>query len=214
LPALNSAGTPSWDTQFTSEWNTGKADDHMPLCHRNCLLVLGLALVSVVLAGGPGRSAPLDEAACTQLKEEHNKLVQSGVKTAMDRGAEWGKANADPAMLKDIARLIEVEEGLSFRCPQPKSVLLKELDDEGEAPAPKAGPKPAVKTKSPDAKGKGQTVQPAKETAVAKPKPKPKPQPQAKPATKVNDAYVPPARDAYVPPPKAPTASAPAPQVK
>ena len=33
---------------------------------------------------------------------------------------EWARANLAPDRLKRIERLLEVEEGLAFRCPQPR----------------------------------------------------------------------------------------------
>ena len=163
---------------------------------RRFKILAGLALVVSGLLLLPPKSivaAPLSDAECGQLKDEQLKLGALGIRAAMLRGPDWAKSNADPDMLKNIARLIEVEEGISFRCPLPKPVASTKEDDADGAAAPaakKASPKTA-----PKAAAKSDS---ATEPAKAKPKASPKTTPPkaTHPKPKVNDAYV--------PPPKAP----------
>lgn len=106
----------------------------------------------------------------------------------MEKGPDWARTHASVALLNDIARLIEVDENLSFRCPRPKPVIqatdsADETDGQVDArakPKPKAAAAPPAPKPKPNA--------PAAPQAQPKPKPKPKP--------KVNDAYVPPAKPA------------------
>ena len=130
---------------------------------------------------------PLDEAACNILRTEQARLEQTGTRTAMGKGPDWARSHASVALLNDIARLIEVDESLSFRCPRPKPVI-EASDDADEADGP-------AEAKAKDGKSAA-TTPPA-----PKPKPKPKPKPAAKkaapkPKPKINDAYVPPPKPA------------------
>ena len=97
---------------------------------RHALAALGAILASS-LAGGVAAAAQLDKAACEVLKTEQATLVTAGTKTDMDKGPEWAKANLAPDRLQQVARYIELEEQLSFRC----RVLA--------APVPKKGAKGA-----------------------------------------------------------------------
>jgi hypothetical protein len=66
----------------------------------------------------------LGEEACKDLKTEQAKLVDAGARKDMEKGPEWAKSNLPPERLAGIARLIEVEEGISFRCPRPRPVVV------------------------------------------------------------------------------------------
>lgn len=63
-------------------------------------------------------AAPLDPEACAGLNTEREGLIGAGVKTDMERGPDWAKTNLPAERLQKIARLIAVEEQLSFRCGQ------------------------------------------------------------------------------------------------
>jgi hypothetical protein len=65
-------------------------------------------------------ATPLEKEVCSAFKEEHGQLVGAGVKANMERGPEWAKTNLSPDQIKQIERLINVEEQLAFRCPQPQ----------------------------------------------------------------------------------------------
>jgi hypothetical protein len=142
-----------------------------------------LAAVIVALAGAPGlaRAAPLDEAACNGIKTERDGLVAKGLEADLAKGAEWGKVNLPPDRLNEIARLIELNEQLTFRCgqltvtrpdgkpllkkepppPQPAAAAAAPSDPEAKPPAKKkkkaaAGAKPAdANADVPAAKGAG-----------------------------------------------------------
>ena len=171
------------------------------MLHQSKILA-GLALAmggALMLPLKPIVAAPLTDAECAQLKDEQLRLGALGVRAAMLRGPDWAKSNADPAMLNNIARLIEVEEGIAFRCPLPKPVAATTEDDEDGAAAPaakKPAPKAAAKTGSANEAANVAPKAPFK----AQPKPsEPKttqtktgPAKAAQPKPKVNDAYVPP----------------------
>ena len=148
----------------------------------------GAILLGATLVGATATShaRQLDDTACTVLRAEQTKLEQTGTRTAMEKGPDWARTHASVALLNDIARLIDVDESISFRCPRPKPVILateSAEDNEGQADA-KAKPKP--KAKEPK----------AAVVAPAPPKPKPAPAPKAQPKPKANDAYVPPPKGA------------------
>lgn len=77
-----------------------------------------IILAAVVVASPSAWASPLDPDDCKSLKSDYEKLVESGAKSDMEKGADWAKANLKPDRLKEIARLITVEEQLSFRCGQ------------------------------------------------------------------------------------------------
>ena len=176
----------------------------MQVMLRQSQILAGLAVAisgALMLPLKPIVAAPLTNAECAQLKDEQLKLGALGIRAAMLRGPDWAKANADPAMLKNIARLIEVEEGISFRCPLPKPVADTKADDSAAAPAAKkSAPKAAAKSDSDDVPAKAAPKAPpkaqSKSSESKSTQPKAATPKAAQPKPKVNDAYV--------PPPKAP----------
>lgn len=74
-------------------------------------------LVSVALfalLGQQVRAAPLDAAACDAAMAEQGQMTD--VPAIIERGPEWAKANIPAKDLKRVARWIELQEALSFRC--------------------------------------------------------------------------------------------------
>jgi hypothetical protein len=65
-------------------------------------------------------AVPLAPEDCVRARSEQFILEGSGVPADMSRGAEWARANLDPERLKRIARWIELQEYILFRCPRPK----------------------------------------------------------------------------------------------
>jgi hypothetical protein len=117
---------------------------------------------------GESLATPLDKAVCDNLKEEHGQLVLAGAKANMERGPDWAKVNLAPDRIKQIERLIDVEEMLAFRCPQPKPPVERaenqeaaEAAEAADAPSasdqPKAQPKAASPRKVIPAKRKAKT---------------------------------------------------------
>jgi hypothetical protein len=82
-----------------------------------------LVLVAVGSAGGSaGASAEkLDKSACNVLNAELAGLVATGTRDDMQRGPAWAKTNLPHENLRNIMRLIELEEQLEFRCGMPRS---------------------------------------------------------------------------------------------
>lgn len=110
-------------------------------------LIGSLALVH---AAGLALARPMEDSACTALKAELATLNDQGVRREMEKGPEWAKANLSQEKLAKIARLIEVDEGILFRCPRPKPVAVAAPKD-GQADA--AGERaPAAKAARPKAK--------------------------------------------------------------
>lgn len=169
---------------------------------------------------GEAAAERLDKEACEALKAEQARLVEAGAKADMERGPEWAKANLAPDRLKRIERMLEVEDGLAFRCPQPRPAPIEvEAKSAPAAPASKMadeaeGAKPVGAEKKASVKRK---VEPAQTGTASKPKraaavkespgadaakaeDAATPTPSAKPAPK-RKAQKPVANDAYSPPP-------------
>lgn len=92
-------------------------------------IAYALACLPLAIFAAPAGAVGLGEEACKDLKAEQAKLVDAGTRKDMEKGPEWAKSNLSPERLASIARLIEVEEDISFRCPRPKPVVVA-------APAP------------------------------------------------------------------------------
>lgn len=206
--------------------------DRRPL--RAAISAAAVLAVAASLAGDPhpARAAPHDAATCASLKSEMSELETGGVRSDMARGPAAAKASLPPARLQQIARLIEVEGQLRFRCPleKPFVVLKDAAPEEAEAPvvappkkrvvgAKKAGEpeKGAPGKAAPKGQGKDAAKQAsAKPAAAAKgaapaagTEAKPAPKPRPKPAK--DDAYRPPAQSEPVATaPQAPPAKSPA----
>jgi hypothetical protein len=124
---------------------------------------------------GEAAAARLDKDACEALKSEQARLIEGGTKADMERGPDWAKANLAPDRLKRIERLLEVEEGLAFRCPQPRPAPT-EAEAKGEPAAAPARRSANGKTE-PGKPAGAETKAPAKRTpaepagAGATPKP-------------------------------------------
>jgi hypothetical protein len=152
-------------------------------------------IVALAVAPGGAEAAPLDEAACSGIKTERDGLIAKGLEADIARGAEWGKVNLPPDRLQEIARLIDLNEQLTFRCgqltvtrPDGKPLLKK------DEPAPKP---PAAAAK--DKKG-ADPAAPAAAAAAPAAKKKKKPATAAKPA----DANVKPPESGVAAPAMAP----------
>lgn len=85
------------------------------------------ALVLALLALGTGAAWAdrLGRSACKELKIDlADLLARSAPRDDMKRGPEWAKANLTLVELKNIKRLIELEEQLEFRCKMRRSRIL------------------------------------------------------------------------------------------
>ena len=133
-----------------------------------------LLTVFALLPLGGAAAERLDKEACEALKAEQAALVEAGAKADMERGPEWAKANLAPDRLKRIARLLEVDEGLAFRCPQPRLPPVEvEAKSAPAAPASKKadeaeGAKPAGAQQKAPVKRKA--AEPIQAGTAAKPK--------------------------------------------
>jgi len=99
--------------------------------------LLPLAGVAWFLPAGLATAAPLDPQTCIRLREERLNLVMTGTRDSMARGPEWGRANLTPVQLKEIERLIELDEQIGFRCPD----VVATSEASSVVPLPKRKPK-------------------------------------------------------------------------
>lgn len=153
-------------------------------------LLAAAAFLSLVSLGETARAEPLAELQCKALKEEYEKLLYAGVKSDVERGAEWGKVNLPRVRLELIQRLIAVEEQLSFRCGDLVTARPTLLNKAEAAPP------------TPDAKGNSAAKPPAT------------PPKKKRRAKKTSDAFSPPASAAPGAPADAPPIAPPQPPGK
>ncbi len=154
-----------------------------------------VGVVYLALAPGAAGAVPLDSVACDAAKREQSDLTD--VPAVLERGADWGKANASRETLARVARWIELQESLSFRCGRgvvtdeaKRAAAAAELiENPPPPPAPAAAvpvpangaPAAAAQAKAPAAAA---SIEPAGDrdgSAMVKPKPKAKPKPKPKP---------------------------------
>ena len=109
------------------------------------LICAGLAFALLV---GTAVAKKLDKPICDDLKVELGLLQQKGVAADLAKGPDWGKANASRDRLKEIERLIFVEEQLAFRCGQLKRPLPSGDDDDGDGAPPAKGTKGTAQAKA------------------------------------------------------------------
>lgn len=88
------------------------------------VIVFGLSLG---IFSAQAAAVPLAPEDCVRARSEQFILEGSGVPADMSRGAEWARANLEPERLKRIARWIELQEYILFRCPRPKPPPQPEL---------------------------------------------------------------------------------------
>lgn len=155
------------------------------------VIVVGL---NVAILNGPAAALPMSPEDCDRAKSEQLTLEGAGVATDMMRGAEWARANLEPERLKRIARWIELQERILFRCPRPKPPPQAESASTSQPPDKNGEPAPVKKPQKSKPNQKPQSATIESETgdgAAAPAKPaKVKPPQQKKP--KVEDAYRPP----------------------
>ncbi len=107
---------------------------------------------------------------CAQLRDEHIKVLQSGIVQDMQRGPEWAKFHLSKERLGEIEKYIALEEQLKFTCREanllidPKSLFPPAVPANaaggGTAAAAAEGqPRPKKtqkkKQKTPDSNGSG-----------------------------------------------------------
>lgn len=102
-----------------------------------------LAVVPFALAR-PAAAVPLDADACGKAKAEREKLAADGAVSDMQQGAVWAKTNLPVEKLTRIARLIELDEQLLFRCPRSKVARAAPQDGTVFPKAGATGTKPVL----------------------------------------------------------------------
>lgn len=166
-----------------------------------------LRLTCVAILSGiivhPASAAPAAPEECERARSEQTALSSTGAADDLAKGAEWARTNLAPERLKRVARWIELEEVLLFRCPRPKP--LGGPESGGPDTASRTDEDASGSAAKPPAAGQKPAEPKAKATPKPKPKPKPadttgegapapvKPKPIVKKMPKVDDAYRPPA---------------------
>lgn len=90
---------------------------------------------------------------CAELRQEHIKVLQTGIVQDMQRGPEWAKFHLSKERLGEIEKYITLEEQLKFTCREanllidPKSLFppappANTAEDGAAAPATEAQAKP------------------------------------------------------------------------
>lgn len=146
------------------------------------------AILSACMAGAPAALAtPLDKGACDTLKIERDMLSEKGVATDMERGPEWAKINLPNERLGEIARFIELDEQLMFRCgrstaqPSAKTAAKTDKDDPGKDPKGKASGNEATSDSATGKTAPQERIAKETEGPTARPPPAAPPAAAAKP---------------------------------
>ena len=137
------------------------------------------------------QALPLALEECDRAKAEQAQLEQAGVTRDMSQGAQWARANLTTDRLQRVARWIDLQEQILFRCPRPVPPKPPET-----AAAPE-GAQGTTKAQKPKVQKK---VQPSSANATAEtgdggavPASAVKKKPPAQKKPLVEDAYRPPA---------------------
>lgn len=162
--------------------------------------VLSSGLLAAVARHHGARAEPLPKEACDLLGEEHQRLVDGGVREWMAGGAATASTRLSGEQLKAIQRYIEVDEQLAFRCglfkvryvlprdpeepPEPEPAKAKE----GKAREGKEGKKAPGKAKG---KAQAEAKEGRRETPEETAAPAPAAKLPARPKPKIDDAYRP-----------------------
>lgn len=161
-------------------------------------------LTVAVLIARPAHAAPLEKEACDQIKAEQATLGTAGARAHYAKGPAWAKANLTPEKLQQVARLIEIDEQVAFRCIEPRQPLLRGGAEATAAAAPQGeDAKASAAAASPKRKARATAVppaavsaEPASDSTAAVPAPAkaaPRAAAAARPKAKASDAYVAPA---------------------
>ena len=124
---------------------------------------LAILLAGLSLAGASAvDAARLGKDACYELRVELGMLRAAGAEEDMKLGPEWARINLTRDELKNVQRLVEVEEQLRFRCGSLRGRLV--------AKKPKVIPAPDTPLRKPSTpKAAAQKTPPAAKKAAALP---------------------------------------------
>lgn len=157
-------------------------------------MIRDVRTLSLALAGLAGLTAgaqalPMSPEECSRVEAEQRGLESAGVTRDMAQGADWARTNLGPERLQRVARWIELQEQILFRCPRPKPVEQPKDATAAKSPAEDQSKKNQKPAKKPNA----QPVSPPDKAAAPAPAKPPKPKPPAVAKPKPDDAYRPPA---------------------
>lgn len=159
------------------------------MAHFKCARVI-LSLAVIIAPLSMAWALPMAPEACDRARSEQAVLSSQGVASEVAKGGDWGRANLGPDRLAQVARWIELEEQILFKCPRPpiEAKANPAAGDANSKAAADGNDKPSQDGKSARTKPDAGEAKPAstktEKAPAVKPKPKPKPR---------DDAYVPPA---------------------
>lgn len=89
------------------------------------------------------RATPLDKNTCAKIAQDIQNMKALDVDKLMEKGPAWAVDNLSPGDLGLVRQYIDLDEQMKFRCSAPSSLVhLKQLEEEDEENAAKAGPEP------------------------------------------------------------------------
>lgn len=119
-----------------------------------CVLAVVLGILSAVGAVPVRADKPLTHSDCKALQADKADAVQQGLARDIARGPEWAKTNLGADRLREILRLIEIEELLTFRCEKVFEIASKEKQLKDREAARRLGIKiPPLPGKNPNRDG-------------------------------------------------------------
>ena len=110
---------------------------HRGIARRSPFALAALIVAALLGPLQPAAARPLEDARCTEIQAERDKLVAGGVRAQMTRGPAWARDNLPREAVDRIAQLIDLDEQLMFRCPlkfssSPLKVAKPETDEDDE----------------------------------------------------------------------------------
>ena len=90
------------------------------------LRTIAMALATFSSLTIPATAFPMATEACEQAKSEQLALETTGVADDMAQGPDWARTNLSVDRLQRVARWIELQEQILFRCPRPAPPQISE----------------------------------------------------------------------------------------
>ncbi len=132
---------------------------------------LAILLAGLSVAGASAvHAARLGKDACYELRVELGYLRAAGAEEDMTLGPDWAKVNLTREELKNVQRLVEVEEQLRFRCGRLRGRLVAKKPKviaPPDTPVKKPAVVKAAAQETPPAAKKAAALQPAKKAGTS-----------------------------------------------
>jgi len=169
---------------------------------RSLWACLAVASSTGLWATAPGHAEPLPKEACDAVAVEHAKLTAEGLPELLKKGPDWVRTNLGEPRVHDVARYIQLQEQMLFRCGYDKARALPgaDGDDSGDQKTDQnsasATPPPLPERKPPVPAAFKPQTQPTPVNASPKAAPPARSRPKPRRQQKADDAYRPPPRAA------------------